>query len=101
MLLDKLESFLLGGLPLDQFTDGPEPVGSVGLGDLARLLDVLVGMAVRQAEQALKDAHPLNAPGPYHRFGPLLCVRSDPVGLVQQPGGAAFDAGDLLTGNVR
>ncbi len=61
MFLYELELILPRTPPLDQLADHAEPVGAVRLREFAGLLDLLVLMAIRQAQQALKNAGAFDA----------------------------------------
>src|SRR3954452_6499794 len=53
-----------------------------------------------QAQETLDHAHALHAAGLDRRLGPAGAVGPDQPGATEQPGSAAFHAGDLLRGNV-
>ena len=72
----------------------------VAVSHLAGLLDGRPVVAMGQAQESLDHPHALDAAGLDRRLGPAGAVWADQSDAAQQPGGAAFHAGDLLRGDV-
>ncbi len=100
VFLHELELILPRTAPLDQLTDHPKSIGAVRLREFAGLLDLLVLMAIRQAQSPLKDAGAFDTAIVQHGFGPALAVGTEQRGAAELPSDSTFDAADLLGGDV-
>src|SRR5438132_10101370 len=100
MLAHEVELLLLVGVTLEQSPQGAQVIAARGGGQFTGPLDGRARMAAGQAEQALQYAHSFNAAHGNDRLGPARAVRAQPAYLAQKPGGAAFDAVDLLRVNM-
>src|SRR5206468_463330 len=74
--------------------------GPVGPGDIAGVFELFGPVTLGQAQQALEDADAFHTTRLEHCLGPARAVRAEQSYFLQQPRGAAFDAGDLLVDDV-
>ena len=91
----------LAGLRPKQLAHRPQPAAAVRQGDFAGFFQGFAGVFLRQASKPLQHARPFDAAGVHASPRPIAaCAAPITLDLVQQIGGAAFQAADLLGGDV-